>query len=97
MKPEHTLSLYRIETKKYPDNFARVSVLDYAGQVTSEKVDVTCPEGLGLEVLQPYNGQFEVRWDDAVSRAGESCDVKFHVYTAFGRQDLTSKVLADQD
>lgn len=97
MKPEHTLSLYRIETNKYPDNLARVSVLDFAGQVTSEKVDVTCPEGFGLEVSQPQNGQFEVRWEDAASRMGESCDVKFHVYTTSGRQDLTSKVLADQD
>ncbi len=97
MKPEHTLSLYRIETNKYPDNLARVSVLNYSGQVTSEKVDVSCPDDCGVEVSQPHNGQFEVRWDDAVSRAGESCDVKFHVYTASGRQDLTSKIFPDQD
>jgi len=97
MKPEHTLSLYRIETNKYPDNLARVSVLDFAGQVTSEKVDVTCPEDFGLEVSQPYNGQFEIRWGDTPLSGEVSYDVKFHVYTTSGRQDLTSKVLADQD
>ena len=92
MKPEHTLTLYKIDCSKYPDRQAHVSALNYTGQVTSEKVDAKIPEDSDIFVTQTHNGQFELRWDESFKNP---CDVSFYVYTASGAQHLTLKVIPE--